>query len=367
MEERLSELPALVPPEEVLSLHDNLSQVERGEAFLLQAGDCAESFSDLQASTISETYELLVSLASTLEKALKKPIVKVGRIAGQFSKPRSQSFESQGDQPLPVYRGDMINGFEATREARRPDPERMEKAYFHAMGTLNQLKRLNQRGRPLFTSHEALHLPYEQALTRSFDQKGRFYAGSAHFLWVGHRTRGYDGAHIEYARGILNPVGLKCGPDLSPEELVRLAMRLNPENESGRLVLIPRMGIAAVSEQLPKLVRRMRQEGLRGIWCCDPMHGNTYVNSQGFKTRAVEDLARETESFFSILRAEGAVAGGVHLEVTSRPVIECVDRRGFEAESRLNDQAYETLCDPRLNSQQAQKFFSQAFVKNLIK
>jgi 3-deoxy-7-phosphoheptulonate synthase len=406
VESKLKHYPPLVFEGEIIRLKSQLAAVERGEAFLLQGGDCAESFSDLQFETIRDNFRVLLQMAVVLTFGLRRPIVKVGRVAGQFAKPRSTDTETRDGRTLPSYRGDIINGFEFTEASRKVDPARMEHAYFHSAAKLNLLRSLSKGGFAdlhkinnwnlrfltgsefqsrydqiakridesisfmraagidvhgstdlatveIFTSHEALLLNYEEALTRKSDLDQRYYNGSAHMLWIGDRTRQLDGAHVEFARGIENPIGLKCGPELADDDLIRLIDRLNPANEAGRLTLITRFGSSKIAHLFPKLLSRVKAEGRRVVWCCDPMHGNTFTTARGFKTRSFDDVLHETRDFFRIHEAEGTVAGGVHFELTGRNVTECVGGGQNINESEIIGERYETLCDPRLNPNQA--------------
>jgi 3-deoxy-7-phosphoheptulonate synthase len=404
VESQLAMYPPLVFEGEVLRLKEQLALVERGEALLLQGGDCAESFSDLQFASIQDNFRVLLQMALVLTFGAKRPVVKIGRMAGQFAKPRSSDSEVREGLKLPAFRGDIVNGYNFTKEERTPDPTRMETAYFHSAATLNLLRALSKGGFAdlqqfhtwnldyaqnsnfnsdyvkvaqrideamafmratgvrtdqdlsnveFFTSHESLLLQYEEALTKKSVQGPGFYAGSAHMLWIGDRTRQLDGAHVEFARGLINPIGLKCGPSMKVEDLLRLIDRLNPENESGRLTLITRFGSQNIANQLPKFIRRIKGEGRRVVWCCDPMHGNTYSTAQGKKTRSFDDVLSETKDFFDIHKSENTVAGGVHLELTGKDVTECIGGRQKISETQIESAGYESLCDPRLNASQA--------------
>ncbi len=360
-------MPPLVATEEIARLQKRLSQVAQGEAFLLQGGDCAESFHRSTPQHIEESLRALLQMAMVLTIRTKRSVIKVGRIAGQFGKSRTNRHETRGATTLPSYRGDIINGHEFTSEARTPDPGRMEQAYAHSLASLDVIRRFIQEGESeshrlhpftpnaledLYTSHEALLLNYEEALVRR-NESGEYYASSAHMLWIGERTRALDGAHVEFARGIVNPIGLKCGPEITPDELIRLIDRLNPENIPGRLTLIPRLGVRKIVALLPHLIRRVEEEGRRVIWCCDPMHANTYTTAKGFKTRSFEDILAECREFFKIHETLGTIAGGVHFEFTGRDVIECTGGGQKIREEELHPGGYETLCDPRLNPSQA--------------
>jgi 3-deoxy-7-phosphoheptulonate synthase len=359
VEARLSKFPALVFEEELESLKAQLAQVAEGNVFLLQAGSCAENLSDTSFEEAHSTSLLLKEVSSIFSQKLQKPSLQIGRIAGQFAKPRSSPTETVGDHTLPVYSGDLINGREFHSMARIPDPERMERAYFHSAQTLERLRARHQQ---VFTSHEALLLPYEQSLTRVVDRGSGYYASSAHLLWIGNRTRQLENAHVEYARGIENPVGLKCGSDLKPDELLRLIERLNPRNRSGKIVLITRFGSESIGLCLPALIRAVQRAGLSVVWSCDPMHGNTYSTASGYKTRHFENILAEARSFFAIHRTEGSIAGGLHLELTGREVVECTGGSAQIDDSQISGDRYETLCDPRLNPEQARELANQIFL-----
>ncbi|MGE4511841.1 MAG: class II 3-deoxy-7-phosphoheptulonate synthase, partial [Sulfurimonadaceae bacterium] len=375
--EELRNFPPLVFAGEARSLKSQLAEVANGKAFLLQGGDCAESFSEFKASNIRDTFKALLQMAVVMTYAGGLPVVKVGRLGGQFAKPRSSDTETINGVTLDSYRGDIINGVDFTAEARTPDPQRMIKAYNQSAATLNLLRAfasggladLNQvhkwtldfaqknevsmkyealaeeigkslqfmkacgitsqtsrtlRETDFFTSHEALLLPYEEAFTRQDSLTGEWYDTSAHMLWIGDRTRQVDGAHVEYLRGVKNPIGLKAGPSMDPDDLVRLANILNPENEAGRLNVIVRMGANKVEEGMPKLIRAIEREGLKVVWSCDPMHGNTIKSSNNFKTRPVDSVLTEMKQFFQVHKAEGTFGGGVHLEMTGKNVTECI-------------------------------------------
>ncbi len=405
VEARLKNYPPLVFAGEARRLKAVLANVAAGKAFLLQGGDCAESFADFHPNNIRDTFRVLLQMAVILTFGGATPVVKLGRLAGQFAKPRSSDMETIDGVSLPSFRGDIINGFGFTPEERRPDPDRMVQSYNQSAATLNLLRAFAQGGyadlhqvhrwtlgfversptgaryqdladrldealafmaacgitaettpqireTDFFTSHEALLLPYEQALTRIDSTTGDWYGVSAHLLWIGERTRQLDGAHVEYCRGIKNPIGLKCGPTLSPDDLLRLIDVLNPANEPGRLTLISRMGADKVADRLPLLLRAVKREGRAVVWSCDPMHGNTITSSTGYKTRPFERIMAEVEGFFAAHRSEGTYAGGVHFELTGQDVTECTG--GAQA---ITDMAlatrYETQCDPRLNANQA--------------
>jgi len=406
MEARLSRFPPLVFAGEARRLKDVLGRAAEGKAFVLQGGDCAESFGDFTANVIRDTFRVLLQMAVVLTFGGSLPVVKLGRMAGQFAKPRSSDTETIGGLTLPSYRGDIINGPDFSAEARIPDPSRMEFGYFQSAGTLNLLRAFASGGyadlhevhrwnldfverSPLvdryrdlsarieetlafmaacgltsasaaqiretdfYTSHEALLLPYEQALTRLDSTSGDYYACSAHFLWIGDRTRQLDGAHVEFLRGVKNPIGLKVGPSSEPEDLLRLIERLDPENESGRLTLIARMGVDKVADKLPALLRAVKREGRNVVWLCDPMHGNTIsIGDRKIKTRRFDSIIGELRAFFDIHEAEGTIAGGAHVEMTGQDVTECIGGARGLSESDLGAR-YETFCDPRLNAEQS--------------
>jgi 3-deoxy-7-phosphoheptulonate synthase len=405
VEQQLARLPPLVFAGEARQLKAELAKVSRGEAFLLQGGDCAESFTEFHSNHIRDTFMALLQMAVVLTFGGQSPVVKVGRIAGQFAKPRSSDFETIDGVSLPSYRGDIINDIQFTAESREPNPERMLKAYNQSTSTLNLLRAFAQGGladlhqvhkwnrnfvqkspqseryavlaeqidetlafmsavgispentpqireTQLYTSHEALLLPYEQALTRQDSLTGDWYDCASHMLWIGDRTRQLDSAHIEFCRGIKNPLGLKAGPSTDPDDLIRLIDILNPENEPGRLNLIVRMGADNIAEHFPALLQRVKAEGRNVVWSSDPMHGNTIKASTGYKTRSVDSILSEVKDFFAIHRAEGTYAGGVHFEMTGRNVTECIGGAFQISETDLADR-YHTHCDPRLNADQA--------------
>lgn len=405
VEARLGKMPPLVFAGEARTLQARLGEVAEGRAFLLQGGDCAESFAEFGANKIRDTFRVLLQMAVVLTFAGALPVVKLGRVAGQFAKPRSDDNETKDGVTLPSYRGDIINGFDFTPEARIPDPERILQAYHQAAATLNLLRAFSQGGyadlnkvhqwnldfaasSPLgtryedlaqrideslrfmkacgitaeqvpairetefYTSHEALLLPYEEALTRTDSLTGDWYDTSAHFLWIGARTNQDDHAQIEFARGIKNPLGLKCPPNLDPDQLIRQIDKLNPDNIAGRLTLIARMGHDQVEEKLTPLVRRVQSEGRKVVWTCDPMHGNTVKSSTGYKTRKFEHILGEVKGFFAVHKAEGTHPGGVHFELTGQDVTECTGGAEQISETDLSSR-YHTACDPRLNANQA--------------
>jgi 3-deoxy-7-phosphoheptulonate synthase len=405
VERQLAGFPPLVFAGEARRLKRDLAKVAAGEAFLLQGGDCAESFAEFTADNIRDFFRLFLQMAVVLTFAGASPVVKVGRIAGQFAKPRSAPTEKVGDKELPSYRGDIINGIEFTEEARTPDPRRQLMVYRQSAATLNLLRAFasggyanlqnahrwmlgfvkdspssgryqelagritealdfmracgidpeshpEMRSTDFYTSHEALLLGYEEALTRIDSTSGDWYATSGHMLWIGDRTRQPDHAHVEYCRGIKNPIGLKCGPSLKPDELLRLIDMLNPDNEPGRLTLICRFGADKVLEHLPPLVRAVKESGRIVIWSCDPMHGNTVKAANGYKTRPFDLIMREIKGFFDVHQAEGTHAGGIHLEMTGKNVTECTGGARALTDEDLHDR-YHTHCDPRLNAEQA--------------
>ncbi|EKE45222.1 3-deoxy-7-phosphoheptulonate synthase [Oceaniovalibus guishaninsula JLT2003] len=404
VESRLSRFPPLVFAGEARRLRRELAAVSRGEAFLLQGGDCAESFAEFSADTIRDTFKVMLQMAMVLTYGAKVPTVKVGRMAGQFAKPRSAPTETVGDVELPSYRGDIVNGFDFTAKARIPDPARMLEAYTQAAATLNLLRAFSTGGFAdvarvhawtlgftdddeaekyrdianriqdsldfmaaagltaetahelgkvdFYTSHEALLLEYEEALCRVDSTSGQTIAGSGHLIWIGDRTRQPDGAHVEFCRGVANPIGLKCGPSITTDDLRRLIDILNPANEPGRLTLIARFGAGKVGDHLPRLIRCVEEAGADVVWSCDPMHGNTIKSASGYKTRPFDSVLREVQEFFAVHAAEGTVPGGVHFEMTGKDVTECTGGVRAVSDEDLSDR-YHTACDPRLNASQA--------------
>jgi len=404
-EARLRVMPPLVFAGEARRLTSQLADVAAGRAFLLQGGDCAESFREFNADLVRDTFRLILQMAVVLTFAGGKPVVKVGRIAGQFAKPRSAPTETRDGVTLPSYLGDIVNDMAFDAAARAPDPERLLRAYAQASASLNMLRALagggyadlhnihgwtldfvagspavaryreladkiaeslafmaalnitpenhpDLRRVDVFTSHEALLLPYEEALTRTDEDTGEAFATSAHMVWIGERTRQIGGAHVEYARGIGNPIGLKCGPTLAPDELIRLIDVLNPYNAAGRLTLIGRFGADKAADRLPQLMAAVKREGRAVVWSSDPMHGNTITAGAGFKTRPFDRIVGELETFIQVARAEGVHPGGVHLEMTGQNVTECLGGARALSEAELSDR-YQTSCDPRLNADQA--------------
>ncbi|WP_072223806.1 class II 3-deoxy-7-phosphoheptulonate synthase [Campylobacter jejuni] len=401
---RLEKLPPLVFAGEVRNLQKSLARVCKKEAFLLQGGDCAESFENFGAVNIRDMFKILLQMAIVLTFAGGCPVVKIGRIAGQFAKPRSSDFEELNDISLPSYRGDIINGFEFNEQARIPDPRRMLEAYYQSATTLNLLRGfakggladlhevhrwnlrflkkselhkqytdisekisqalafmeacgINTSNTPslrevsVYTSHEALLLPYEEALTRVDSLSGEIYDCSAHMLWIGERTRALDEAHVHFLRGVKNPLGVKIGPSASADDIIALANVLNPNNEEGRLNIIIRMGADKIINNLPKIFSKLKSEGLNLVYSIDPMHGNT-VKAGNFKTREFDKIMQEVRSFFEIAISEGIYPGGVHLEMTGKDVTECTGGASNVTTQSLEDR-YETQCDPRLNADQA--------------
>ena len=404
VEEKLKFLPPLVFAGEARTLKSKLADVSEGKAFLLQGGDCAESFAEFNADNLRDSFRVILQMAAVLTYGASLPIVKVGRLAGQFAKPRSDPFEIRDNVKLSSYLGDIVNGIEFDASAREPDPERMIKAYSQAASALNLLRAFATGGYAdlhevhrwnleflegssqdskyraiadrigdclnfmkacginkntaglvskvdFFTSHEALLLGYEQSLTRIDSISEKYYDCSAHMLWIGERTRGLDEAHIEFMRGIGNPIGVKVGPTMTNDDLLSLIDKLNPENEAGKLTLISRMGKDKIGNVLPSLVKKVDQEGKKVVWSCDPMHGNTFKAQTGYKTRAFDNIMSEVEQFFQIHRSEGTYAGGIHLEMTGQDVTECVGGAQEIKEENLGDR-YHTHCDPRLNANQ---------------
>jgi 3-deoxy-7-phosphoheptulonate synthase len=404
-ERQLAGYPPLVFAGEARKLKQALGKAAGGGAFLLQGGDCAESFAEHSADNIRDFFRVFLQMAVVMTFAAASPIVKVGRVAGQFAKPRSSDFETIDGVTLPAYRGDIVNDIEFSPQAREPDPRRQLEAYRQSAATLNLLRafanggyanlenahrwmlsfvndspqsgryeevadRITEtlgfmravgldpeahpelRSTDFYTSHEALLLGYEQAMTRLDSTSGDYYATSGHLIWIGDRTRQLGGAHVEFCRGVKNPIGLKCGPSLGPDELLRLIEILDPDEESGRLTLICRFGADKIDAAMPPLLRALKREGRKPLWVSDPMHGNTIKTSTGYKTRPTERIAQEVRSFFAACRAEGVYAGGVHLEMTGKNVTECTGGARAISEADLHDR-YHTYCDPRLNAEQA--------------
>ena len=405
VERQIASYPPLVFAGEARKLKKMLGKAAAGEAFLLQGGDCAEAFAEHAADNIRDFFRVFLQMAVVMTFGAALPVVKLGRVAGQFAKPRSAPTERIGDVELPSYRGDIVNGIEFNAASRVPDPQRQVDAYRQSAATLNLLRAFatggyanlenahrwmlnfvadspqfaryqsladritetlgfmraigldpethhEMRQTEFWTSHEALLLGYEEALTRVDSTSGDYYATSGHLLWIGDRTRQLDHAHVEYAKGVKNPIGLKCGPSLKPDELLRLIDILDPENEPGRLTLICRFGADKAAEHLPALLRAVKREGRLPLWSCDPMHGNTIKASSGYKTRPFEKIMNEIKTFFQVHNAEGTYAGGVHLEMTGKNVTECTGGARAISDLDLHDR-YHTYCDPRLNAEQA--------------
>lgn len=404
VEDQLSKYPPLVFAGEARRLKTHLAAASRGDAFLLQGGDCAESFDQFSADGIRDTFKVMLQMAMVLTHGAKVPVIKVGRMAGQFAKPRSAPTEVLDGVELPSYRGDIINELAFTNEARIPDPGKMLQAYTQSAATLNLLRAFSTGGYAdvnqvhswtlgftesenaaryrevanrisdtldfmaaagvtqdtahtlqsveFYTSHESLLLEYEEALTRLDSTSGKWLAGSGHLIWIGDRTRQPDGAHVEFCRGVLNPIGLKCGPTMTTDDLKALMAKLNPTNEEGKLTLIARFGAGNVADHLPRLVKAVREEGANVTWTCDAMHGNTIKSSTGYKTRPFESVLREVREFFGVHEAEGTVPGGVHFEMTGQDVTECTGGVRAVSEEDLSDR-YHTACDPRLNASQS--------------
>ena len=354
VERRLAARAPLVELQDIDGLKLRLAAAAQGQALLLQGGDCVETFGEYSAEKVRATASLLLELGEVMGSAVGHPVVHVGRMAGQFAKPRSSPSEVVDGVALAVYRGDGVNGSEPDPGARTADPGRLIRAHDQSAATLRELwHRAPPGSEPIYASHEALLLNVEQALTRYDELTGRWWSGSGHMLWIGDRTRQLDGAHVEYARGIANPIGLKCGPSLDSDELLRLIDRLDPDNDPGRLTLIPRMGRGRIAERLPQLLRATRREGRNLLWCVDPMHGNTRI-VDGRKTRLLDDIMAETIAFHDIAQAEGIWPGGVHLELTGTEVLECIGgrRKLFRPGSKPR---YLSGCDPRLNPGQARE------------
>lgn len=350
VEERLSKAAPVVDIAGCQALRDAVADVAAGRAFLLQGGDCAESFDDPVAKQVDGIVRLFDEMAGRLRSATGQQMVEIARIAGQFAKPRSAPTETQGDVSLPAYRGDIINGTKFAATNRAPDPQRMIRAHMQSVGTAASLAAARNGNAPIFTSHEALLLPYEEALTRQAED-GRWWVTSGHMLWLGDRTRQLDGAHVDFLRGIDNVVGIKCGPTMTGDELLPLIERLDPDNRPGKLVLIGRFGARMIADRLPSLMRAIRDEGRNAVWAIDPMHGNTSVSGTR-KVRRLPNILAETDAFFAIARTEGVHPGGLHLEMSALDVTECIGGRGPASVEDL-EKNWLTACDPRLNARQA--------------
>jgi 3-deoxy-7-phosphoheptulonate synthase len=349
----LAAYPPLVGPNETEALRTALAQAQAGRAFLLQGGDCAESFAEFSPENIRASHALIEEMTGLIGSASGLPVIRIGRMAGQFAKPRSTGLEEKDGRSFPAYRGDIVNGIAFDAAARVPDPDRMFRAYSQAAATIAHLKDLAaQEGAPVYTSHEALLLPFEEALVRRDENSGRPYGASAHFLWIGDRTRFPGSAHVEFARGLGNPIGVKCGPTLNPDPLLRLLDKLNPGRAAGRITLIARMGADGIEAALPPLLDTVRSEGHPILWSCDPMHGNTVKAANGYKTRPLARILAELRAFFALCRAHGVHPGGIHIEMTGQDVTECTGGAAQLTEQDLSDR-YHTHCDPRLNAAQA--------------
>ena len=348
VETRLHGSAPVIAIQDAARLREAMADLAEGKGFLLQGGDCAESFDDPVAEQVAGIVGLFDAMADRLRAVANGPLVEVARIAGQFAKPRSAQTETHADVTLPAYRGDIVNGIAFDASQREADPQRMIRAHMQSVGTAASLAAARCAGAPIFTSHEALLLPYEEPLTRR-DNAGRWWATSGHMLWLGDRTRQLDGAHVEYLRGIENVVGVKCGPSLGHDELLRLIDRLDPWNRAGKLILIGRFGAKKIAELLPPLMRATR--GRQIVWTIDPMHGNTSMSGKR-KVRRLPDILAEIDAFFAIARAEGVHGGGVHLEMSARNVTECIGGRGPASIEEL-EKNWLTACDPRLNRTQA--------------
>ena len=402
---KLKSSPPLVFAGETRHLKDQLANVVDGKAFLLQGGDCAESFAEFHPDNIRDTFKVILQMSLVLTYSASLPVVKLGRIAGQFSKPRSAPTEIQGGKELPSYLGDNINSIEFDEKSRQPDPKRLFRAYSQSASTLNLLRAFSNGGfadlkkvhlwnlgyiktspqakkfreledkiadalafmeacgitpefnRRLYTvnfwtSHEALHLPFEESMTRVDSTTGEYHDTSAHFVWIGDRTRQIDGGHVEFCRGIENPIGIKCGPTSKADDIAKICEKINPKNEKGKITLISRYGHDKVGKFLPKLIRGIKKEGLNVIWSCDPMHGNTLVSTTGFKTRPFNNVVNEVKNVFEVHQSEGSYAGGLHIEMTGQNVTECTGGAKNISDQDLSSR-YHTHCDPRLNADQA--------------
>ena len=402
---KIKTFPPLVFAGETRHLKQQLAEVVDGKAFLLQGGDCAESFAEFNPDNIRDTFKVILQMSLVLTYSASLPVIKLGRIAGQFAKPRSAPMEKKGEVELPSYLGDNVNGIEFSEKARKHDPKRLFKAYSQSASTLNLLRAFSHGGfadlkkvhlwnlgyikkspqakkfRELedkiadalafmdacginsdfnrrlktvnfWTSHEALHLPFEESMTRIDSTTGEHHATSAHFVWIGDRTRQIDGGHVEYCRGIENPIGIKCGPTSKPDEIAKICNLINPKNEKGKITLISRFGHDSVEKYLPKLIRGIKKEGVNVIWSCDPMHGNTIKSTTGYKTRRFNNVLKEVKDVFAVHQSEGSYAGGLHIEMTGQNVTECTGGAKNIQDQDLSSR-YHTHCDPRLNADQA--------------
>lgn len=355
--DRIRAFPPLVHSGEIVKLKERIAAAGRGEMFILHGGDCAERFVDCNPQSIAEKFKILLEMSRVLMRGLQRPIVRIGRIAGQYAKPRSDEFESVGGLRLPSYRGDIINGFAFDPDSRRPDPERLVRAYVCSCFTLNQLRALisgseKEAHTEFFTSHEGLLLDYESALTHFVPWENAWFNLGTHFLWLGDRTRHLEEAHVEYLRGIANPIGIKLGPGARANEIVTLIKRLNPENEPGRITLITRFGRQKVRDHLPPIISAVTQEKLFVTWTCDPMHGNIIKTQSGLKTREIGAILQELDETHQVQKEMGTLLSGVHLELTGDHVTECVGGRERLTEEHLT-RNYQTYCDPRLNYTQS--------------
>ncbi|MBC8296976.1 MAG: 3-deoxy-7-phosphoheptulonate synthase class II [Pelagibacterales bacterium] len=402
---KIKNFPPLVFAGETRHLKDQLANVADGKAFLLQAGDCAESFAEFNPDNIRDTFKVILQMSLVLTYSASLPVIKVGRIAGQFSKPRTSPTEKKNNKELPSYLGDNINGIEFTEKARKPDPKRLFKAYSQAASTLNLIRafchggfadlqnvhlwnlgyikkspqakkfkeledkiadalafmdacginsEFNRRLKTVnfWTSHEALLLPFEESMTRVDSTTGEHHDTSAHFVWIGDRTRQLEGGHVEFCRGIENPIGIKCGPTTKADEIVKIINVINPKNKKGKITLISRFGHENVEKFLPKLIRTIKKEGANVIWSCDPMHGNTIKSATGYKTRPFNNVLKEVKNVFAVHQSEGSYAGGLHIEMTGQNVTECTGGAQKISDQDLSSR-YHTHCDPRLNANQA--------------
>jgi 3-deoxy-7-phosphoheptulonate synthase len=367
---RLASLPGLTSAREIDNLRSALCDAAAGKAFIVQFGDCAEEFNACTSETLDRFYDLSVSIADVIESELGRQPVIIGRIAGQYAKPRSKAHETIADVLLPVYRGDLINSPDRSEEARKHDPQRLISGYMYSAATLNYLRvKQNIYNLPIYTSHEALVLEYEESLTRLDPYWGKWYDLSAHLLWIGDRTRFHSGAHIEFARGLGNPVALKIGPDYHMDDVKKAIYKLNPDNHIGKIVIISRMGHKWIMEKLPPLIEMVKEEGFLVNWFCDPMHGNTINFASNFKIRTLADIISETVLTIQIHKQESTLLSGVHLEMTGEPVIECVPLITKSKCETLDDH-YKSVCDPRLNGQQGIAYIhrlAQYLKKNEVK
>jgi 3-deoxy-7-phosphoheptulonate synthase len=355
---QLAEMPPLVPISEIDALRERLASVASGNSFLLQGGDCAETFAAATAENIRLRVDTVLQMAVVLNHRAEMPVVTMGRMAGQFAKPRSSDTETRGGVTLPAYRGDVVNGYDFTQATRTPDPARLLRGYEMAASTLDVIRNVTKSGFAdlreveFFTGHEGLLMDYEAPLTRRDEQSGKLYSTSAHFLWIGERTRNLDGAHVEYFASIRNPIGVKLGPSTTPADVLELIDKLDPSREPGRLTFITRMGAGAIATALPPLLEAVKASDATPLWVCDPMHGNGITTPTGYKTRRFDDVTAEVCGFFVAHRAAGTIPGGVHVELTGDDVTECLGGAEQIDEAALATR-YESLCDPRLNHLQS--------------